>query len=66
MELNEICNKVCKEIKEGWKIEIHLENGAGWCEIINPNGSGAEFNSADMSIEEQIEALLRALKGLPV
>jgi hypothetical protein len=65
MNIQDICNKVCGSIKEGWKIKIHLENGAGWVELVDPRGCVPEFDSTDFTIEEQVLHLLNASHELP-
>lgn len=65
MTVNEICNMVCEKIKEGWGIEIHLENGSGTVELVDPNGLRPEIDASDMTIEEQIKQALYAAHELP-
>ena len=66
MDIQEICNLACKDIKEGWEINIKIEKDAGDVELVDPDDCIREFDYSDMTIEEQIKECIRESHLLPV
>ena len=50
----DIFNTVCRDLPEGYLIEIELENGSASMNIVDPKGADIEWHLDDLSFEEQI------------
>ena len=62
----ELLNKVCGELPEGFQIVIIAENGYAGCHLINEDGDDVEveqdtFEGED-SLQEEVLELLRVAK----
>lgn len=64
-QVQEVANRVCGHVPEGWVIDLAMENGAAWVEAFDPDGHLVELpDSADKSLIEQLnEALCVAIGG---
>lgn len=62
-----VVNEVCGSLPLGWELQLCMEQGAAWVELVNPEGGRVELpDAADQSIEAQIREALgvaRALAG---
>lgn len=60
--LGDIANHVCKELPEGFRLSLCMENGAAWIDLTDANGDRADLNnSGRSSLAEQIkEGVMRA------
>lgn len=70
MKFQQLANTVCRDIPEGWHIEIHLEQGSGYATLFNNNGTGKDSevehpgDNNDLGIERSVlEALAYARRG---
>ena len=56
--------RICKDLPDGWEINLCMENGAAWVVIFSQNGEFDEvIDGAGKSIEEQLnEAVAFARK----
>lgn len=66
LTVDEIANKACRDLKEGWEINIHLENGEGYVSLIDSNGNEVEYDIGELTMEDQIEQCIIASNILPV
>ena len=63
MTLKEIAEKICKEIPEGFEISLNFENGSAWVELSDDMHDSVNLpDSADLTLEEQLEDALEAAK----
>ncbi|AKJ28756.1 hypothetical protein [Caldimonas brevitalea] len=61
--LNELANKVAREIPEGWWIDIGIEQGYCGVSLYNPDGFGvAEEFAVDGTLEDAVNAALQYAK----
>ena len=63
--MEEIIEKACKHLPEGWQINICMENGAAWINVFRqPDG---EFDhlveGVDQSLKEQLNEALNIANG---
>lgn len=64
MTLHELANQACRDLPEGWIIEIHLERGSGYIDLFNPNGDLIEIPGYDQnSLDTQFIDVLRIARG---
>ena len=65
MNFNDLINKLCEELPEGYQIIIECENGAGGVKLLPPD-TDAEIDGYidDSTIEEMTLCLLRMAKEL--
>jgi hypothetical protein len=56
-------NMACRDLPEGWSIDINLEKGSGWLDLWQPNGEKYDLNTADMGPVEQLMAAIAAAKA---
>lgn len=61
MTLKEIAEKICKEIPEGYEINLCMENGSGYVELWDIDQLDLP-DSADLTLEEQLLYALEASK----
>jgi hypothetical protein len=65
-KLEEMINKICGQLPEGWEINLCMENGAAWVELISQNGNGGEdmhIDGGDKTLEEQLNEALCVANG---
>lgn len=61
--LNQLINRACSELPEGWNIRIEMERNAGWVELLNPDGEEVEFPSDHEHLADSLlDAIEAALK----
>lgn len=54
-----VANKVCEHLPEGYVLNLAMENGAAWVELIDADGNCVALpDAADKSIDEQINDAL--------
>lgn len=54
-----VVNEVCGQLPLGWELQLCMERGAAWVELVNPEGDRVELpDAADQSIEAQIREAL--------
>jgi hypothetical protein len=54
--IQELANKICKELPEGWEIKLEMENGSGCWYLLAPRSRLIEFEdvcSVDDPFEQQ-------------
>lgn len=56
--LQVVANKGCGELPQGWVINMCMENGAAWVEVINPSGYTIDIDRAGLSLTEQVSEAL--------
>jgi hypothetical protein len=62
--MEDIIEKVCKHIPEGYQIELCMESGSAWVDLVHPKGYYLELpDSADKSITEQLNDALCVATG---
>lgn len=54
MKADDLFNEACRDLPEGWQIEIQLEQGCGTVELTNPSGDVVPHPSHELSLEEEI------------
>lgn len=60
-----VINEVCGQLPLGWELQLCMERGAAWVELVNPEGDRVELpDTADESIEEQIREALGVAREL--
>lgn len=64
--LKEFCNRICRDIPDGWSLALHLENGSGDFTLNDPYGKDInyeEYTNVDCPlIERGIAALEYAMR----
>lgn len=59
-----VANRVCKHLPEGYVLNLAMENGAAWVELIDADGNYVTLPDAgDRSIDEQINDALGVACG---
>lgn len=54
-----VANRVCERLPEGYVLNLAMENGAAWVELIDDDGNCVDLPDAgDKSIDEQINDAL--------
>jgi hypothetical protein len=62
--LNDAVEEACGELPEGWMVLISLERGAGWVDLIYPDGRMHEVHEDETSVSDLVrEAIRRAKEG---
>jgi hypothetical protein len=61
--LNDAVEEACGELPEGWMVLIYLERGAGWVELVHPDGDMHEVHADEMSISDLVRDAIRRAKG---
>jgi hypothetical protein len=51
---DDLCNRVARDIPEGWTIRINLERHAGWVQLKNAFGESVEFPTNDERMSETV------------
>lgn len=63
MNLQDMCDRVCRDLPDGWLITIDLMRDSGDVTLWDPNGDKCEFPSNRETIEQQlIDALEAAIE----
>ena len=62
MTLEEALNKAAGELPEGCTIAVIVENGAGWVECSDADGSVQSLDQPDATMAEQVIAHLDLMK----
>ena len=63
MTFDEISNKICDEIPEGWEITVCLEKDAGYAELVNRRtGKYIEYPSNYENLVQQMVDALEHVK----
>lgn len=57
--VNSLGNSVCKDLPEGWQVLLCMERGAGWVDLLNPNGD--LMDTGPMCVEESLMECVRRL-----
>jgi len=59
-----VCNRVARDLPEGYELRVCLDRGAGWVVLCNPAGDVIELpDASDQSIEQQIDTALQSQQG---
>jgi hypothetical protein len=59
-----VANRVCRDLPEGFELRVCMERGAAWVMLTNEYGDGIVLpDSADKSIDEQIEDAMQAARA---
>lgn len=58
MTFNEAVNTACRDIPEGWCLQINLFSDSGWIELATPDGD--EVDPDNWQYEEMMADQLRA------
>ena len=64
--MNEIIDKICGRLPEGWEIQLCMENGAAWVKLFSQNGKGGEdmfIDGGGQTLEEQLNEALCIANG---
>jgi len=61
--LDDMANTVCRDIPDGYEVQLCMENGAGYVTLTTKDGQYASLpDSADKGLEEQINDALEVAK----
>lgn len=63
LTFQELANKLCSELPEGYEIGISCERDAGWVALSNGNGDFIALCTDDMSFEESVLHALAVAKN---
>ena len=63
MDIQEIANKVCKHLPDGYELILFMENGAAWFEMYNDRKPIELGDSTDKTLVEQINDALCIANG---
>ncbi len=64
--LNNAVEEACGELPSGWMVLISLERGAGWVELIYPDGRMHEVHEDETKVADLVrEAIRRAKEAKP-
>ena len=69
--LYEAVERACGELPDGWTIQLHMENGAGWVELYDDTGCQVDDfptnnERLDYTLNDAIDAALAASTGQEV
>lgn len=53
-KLHFAAQRACRDLPEGWSIEVYLERGAGWVEMHDDYGGAVTVDCDDMTLDEQL------------
>lgn len=63
-KMQDIVNKICGALPEGFEISLCMENGAAWVTLCNPVGELVDLpDAADTTIVQQLNAALCVTNG---
>lgn len=55
--------RACKDLPDGWQIDIGMESGSAWVNLYNPDGDQVEFPTNRETIDEELnDAIEFAIK----
>lgn len=60
--MNDIINKICKELPKNYEIVLEMENGSALVKYYNDNVDANYIDAPENSIEEQLEIALAKCK----
>jgi hypothetical protein len=63
MKLEEIVERICKELSDLYEISLNMENGSAYVTLCGPAGFIDLPDSADKTIVEQLEDALAVADG---
>jgi hypothetical protein len=64
--LNDAVEEACGELPSGWMVCIFLERGAGWVDLIYPDGRMHEVHEDEMTVADLVrDAIRRAKEAQP-
>jgi hypothetical protein len=66
--VDEVFNTAARDLPDGWRIEVHVENGWGAVIAVRPDGSEVDMDDGIHNIEQQIKnavALAKAEENRP-
>ena len=63
-KVEEVINKICGQLPEGFMINLCMENGAAWVELITPSGITKDIDGGCQTIIEQLNYALCIATGL--
>lgn len=59
----EACNVVCRDLPEGWSIEVTLQRDSGWVSLFDIDGGDVEYPCNHESISQALaDALEHAIE----
>lgn len=61
--MEETINKICGQLPEGFIVNIGMENGAAWVELITPEGLIRDIDGGGQTITEQLNEALCMANG---
>jgi len=61
--MEEIINKICGRLPDGFMINLHMENGAAWVELITPSGMIDDIDGGGETLVEQLNEALCIATG---
>lgn len=61
--MKEIINKICGQLPEGFMLNLCMENGAAWVELINPSGVMVNLDGFGETLEDQLNEALCIATG---
>lgn len=47
-------NRACRDLPDGWTIDLSLEFGAAWVSMCDADGNPVEFEETDRTLPERI------------
>lgn len=57
MTLEENINRAAIELPDGWIVQISVEAGAGWVDLLTPDGNSVDVANAGSMSEQVSEAI---------
>ena len=63
ISLDDAIQMAAKDLPTGWDIELHIQRGAGWIVLNNPEGEAVEVPYDDLTIATQIEIAVHFANG---
>jgi hypothetical protein len=60
--INDASEEACGELPSGWRVLISLERGAGWVDLIYPDGRMHEVHEDETKVADLIRAAIRKAK----
>ena len=59
----EVINKICGQLPDGFMINLCMENGAAWVELITPSSITKDIDGGGQTIIEQLNDALCIATG---
>jgi hypothetical protein len=60
--LNDAVEEACGELPSGWMVLISLERGAGWVDLIYPDGRMHEVHEDETKVADLVREAIRMVK----